>query len=78
MDFADFVKFSPENELTGKFELRDKRGFELTEKRRADSCPPAHPHSQTEHDIHGKGYFHRPAGAACLAVLCPSSCPPAH
>jgi len=38
-DIANFAKFLK------KTELLDKRGFELTEKRKADSCPPANPHS---------------------------------
>jgi len=33
LDFANFTK------LPVKFELLDKRGFELMAKRRADSCP---------------------------------------
>jgi len=37
-----------------------------------DSCPPAHLHSQAEHAVHGKEYFHWPAGAACLPGLAPS------
>jgi len=46
--------------------------------RRADSCPPAHPQSHTECAAHGTEYFHWVSWAACLALLPPISCTPAH
>jgi len=39
------MKLPRKNELLIKFKLWDKRGFELMEKRRADSCPLANLHS---------------------------------
>ena len=44
-DFANFTKLAKKTELLEKFELPDKRGFELTEMRKKDSCPLASPHS---------------------------------
>jgi len=38
-DFANFAKLPKKTEILEKFELTDNRGFELMEKRRADSCP---------------------------------------
>jgi len=43
-----------------------------------DSRPPANPHSYTEQDAYGVGYFCCPAWAGCLTVPLPCSCPPAH
>jgi len=45
MDFANVTKLLKKTELPEKFELLAKRGFELIEKRKIDSCPLAIPHS---------------------------------
>jgi len=45
LNFANFAKLPKKNKLPDKFKLPDKRGFELTENKRANSCPPANPHS---------------------------------
>jgi len=47
-DFANFAKLPKKTKLLEKFKLPNKRGSEPTEKRRADSCPPASPRSYTE------------------------------
>ena len=44
-DFANFMKLLKKIELPEKSELPDQRGFDLKEKRRAESCPSANLHS---------------------------------
>jgi len=45
LEFANFAKFLKKTKLPEKLELLEKRRFELTEKRKKDSCSLANPHS---------------------------------
>jgi len=56
---VNFAKLTKKTKLSEKFKLLDKRGFKLTEKRRADSCPPANPHSETEHEVYSMAEYEK-------------------
>ena len=60
-EIADFMKLLKKTKLPEKFELPDKRQFELMEMRKKDSCPAANPQLYTECDVYGMEYFQWPA-----------------
>ena len=53
----NFIKLPKKTELPEKFKLLAKRGFNLMETRKNDSCPLANPHSKSEHDVYGTEYL---------------------
>jgi len=75
---VNFAKFLRKTELLEEFKLPDKRGFELTEKRRKKKklfLPPANPHYNLSMMVWNISID---SLAGWLAVLPPSSCAPAH